>query len=105
MIDQLAGDNAITLDIRETIDSTSAIKGLVLAGLGHTVQCYSYVHEEVRRGDLSIRAIEGGTLKRNWSLACPADAPLRPAVAAVKAVIEEIADGLARTNRWHPPSP
>jgi LysR family nitrogen assimilation transcriptional regulator len=105
MIDKLAGDHGIALDIRETIDSTSAIKGLVLAGLGFTVQCYSYVHEEVRRGDLTIRNLEAGVLKRNWTLVHGKDAPLRPAVAAVATVMEEIAAGLARTHRWHPPAP
>lgn len=104
MIDQLAAEHRVVLDIRETVDSTSAIKGLVLAGLGYTVQCYSYVHEEVRRGDLSIRPLKAGELSRKWSLAHRADAPMLPAVAAVKAVIEEIAADLAKTHHWHPPA-
>ncbi len=104
MIDKLAAEHGIALDIRETIDSTSAIKGLVLAGLGFTVQCYSYVHEEVRRGDLSIRNLEAGALKRNWTLVHRNGSPLRPAVAAVGAVMEGIAASLAETHRWHPPA-
>jgi LysR family nitrogen assimilation transcriptional regulator len=105
MIDRLAGEHGIVLDVRETIDSTSAIKGLVLAGLGFTVQCYSYVHEEVRRGDLSIRSLVDATLKRNWAMVHRADAPVRPAVAAVGKVMQGIAAELARTHRWHPPVP
>lgn len=104
MIDKVASKHGLSLDVRENVDSSSAMKGLILAGLGYTVQCYSYVHEEVQRGDVSIRLLKAGGLTRPWSLGCRADAPTVPAVIAVKAVIEEIAADLARTHHWHPPS-
>ena len=104
MIDELAADQGIVLDIRENIDSTSIIKRLVAAGLGYTVQCYSYVHEEVVRGDLSIRPLKVGELSRDWSLACLVDYPMMPAVSVVAGIISEIASGLAKTHRWHPPT-
>ena len=102
MIDQLADEHDLVLDIRENIDSTSMIKALVAAGLGYTVQCYSYVHEEVHRGDLEIRPLKAGNLSRDWSLACLSDTPLMPAVSTVGTIISEIAGGLAKAHRWHP---
>ena len=104
MIEQLAKEQGIKLDIRENIDSTSIIKRLVAAGLGYTVQCYSYVHEEVMRGDLSIRPLKVGELSRDWSLTSLADYPMMPAVSVVADIIGEIASGLAKTHRWRPPS-
>ena len=104
MINLMAEDQGITLDIRENIDSTSIIKRLVTAGLGYTVQCYSYVHEEVVRGDLSIRALKSGELSRDWSLISLREYPMMPAVSVVADIIGEISSGLAKTHHWRPPS-
>lgn len=102
MIERLAEEHGVALDVRESIDSTSVIKGLVLAGLGHTVQCYSYVHEEVSRGELSIRPLNVAPLSRNWSLAMLAGRPPLAALTAVADIIREIAGELAKTHHWHP---
>lgn len=103
MIDRLTEERGIALDIRETVDGTSIIKRLVAAGLGYTVQCYSFVHEEVQRGDLSIRPLTIEGFSRNWSLASLADRPAVCAVLAVASTIEEIAADLIETQHWHPP--
>ena len=103
MMERLAEDRGVALDIREPVDSTSIIKRLVAAGLGYTVQCYSFVHEEVQRGDLSIRRLDIESLARNWSLASRADRPRTSAASAVATIICEIADHLAKTHRWQPP--
>lgn len=104
MVDKVASEHGITLNVREIVDGSLAMKGLILAGLGYTVQCYSYVHAEVQRGDVSIRLIKAEGLTRSWSLASRVDALAVPAVNAVKVVIEEIAADLSRTHNWHPPS-
>ncbi len=104
-IDRLAAESGLELDIRETVDSTSIIKRLVAAGLGFTVQCYSFVHEEVTRGDLSIRPLAIDGLSRNWTLASLAGRPPVSAVAAVAGLIRDIAAGLADTHHWGPPEP
>ena len=49
-IETLAKRSGIRLDIREDVDSSAVIKHLVVSGLGYTIQCYSFVHEEVERG-------------------------------------------------------
>lgn len=102
MVERLAAEQGVVLDIRETIDGTSIIKRLVAAGLGYTVQCYSYVHEEVQRGDLCIRPLNVDELSRDWSLAWLSDYPLMPGAAAVAEIIGEIAARLAKTHRWRP---
>jgi LysR family nitrogen assimilation transcriptional regulator len=104
MIDRLAEDHGVALDIRECVDSTSIIKRLVAAGLGYTVQCYSFVHEEVQRGELSIRPLNVDGLARNWSLAGLADRPGAGAVTAVAEIIREIAAELAASHQWRPPA-
>jgi len=104
MIDRLAEDHGIALDIRESVDSTSIIKRLVAAGLGYTVQCYSFVHEEVQRGELSIRPLNVDVLARNWSLAGLADRPGAGAMTAVAEIIRDIAAELAASHQWRPPT-
>lgn len=102
MIERLGEKNGLDLDLRESIDSTSVIKGLVGAGLGYTIQCYSYVHEDAARGELSIRPFSFAGLSRNWSLGTLADRPASTAVTAVAAILREIAADLAETHDWHP---
>ena len=90
MIERLASAHGLQLDMRENIDSALVIKQLVQAGLGYTVQCYSYVREEVERGDLSARKLEFTDLSRMWSLAMLRDRPPAPAVSAVGEIIHQI---------------
>ncbi|MGI9383896.1 MAG: LysR family transcriptional regulator [Methyloligellaceae bacterium] len=103
MIDRLASAQQVQLDIREDVDSSSIIKRLVGAGLGYTIQCYSYVHEEVSRGDLSVRRLTDAGLSRDWSLARLRDRPQAPAVVAVGRAVEEIVAGLAKARKWQQP--
>jgi len=103
MIDRLASAHKIKLDIRETVNSASIIKHLVKAGLGYTIQSYSYVFEEVERGDLALWRLDIEGLSRDWSLACVLDRPQTPAAIAVGRIIEEIAAGLATVRQWQTP--
>lgn len=101
MIARLASANGVELDIRENIDSAPVIKRLVQSGLGYTVQCYSYVHEEVERGDLAVRRLDVADLSRRWSLAVLRERPLAPAVTAVSEIIREIVPRIADTRQRH----
>lgn len=93
MIDRVAEDHGIELDIRETVNSTAIIKSLLANGLGYTIQSYSFVHEEVERGDLTTRRLNINGLSRNWSLARLAGRSTVGAVSAVADIITDIANG------------
>ena len=102
MIDRVMVEQGGALGIREPVDSTHVIKRLVGAGLGYTIQCYSFVHDEVQRGELSVRPLKVPGLSRNWSLVELAGRPEVGAVSAVAGIIAGIAAELAETHRWHP---
>ena len=102
-IDRAASAERIALDIRENVDSTSMIKRLVEAGLGYTVQCFSFVHEEVARGALSVRPLAIANLARDWCLARPGDRAPAAAALAVSAIIEDIVGDLIKDPDWQYP--
>lgn len=102
MIDALTEDRGLNLDIRETVNSTAMIKTMVAAGLGYTVQSYSFFHDDRDRGGRQFQVSRIVGMTRNWSLARLADRPAVGAVSAVARTIEEIAAEWARTRRWAP---
>lgn len=103
-IESLSKRSGIALDIREDVDSTAVIKHLVISGLGYTIQSYSFVHEEVKRGDLHVLPLRIPDLSRQWSLAQLRNQP--QSLASIKAakVMLEIADELSQRKHWTAPA-
>lgn len=102
-IETLAKRNGITLDVREDVDSSAVIKHLVLSGLGYTIQCYSFVHEEVESGRLFVRPLRIPGLARQWSLARLRGQPQSLAGITTANIMLEIADELSRRKDWAQP--
>jgi len=98
MIDRLTADRGLTLDIREIVNSTAMIKAMVAAGLGCTIQSYSFFHEETERGRPQFRVMKIDGMSRNWSLARLDDRPAGGAVLAVAGIMTEIARDFADTH-------
>ena len=103
MIDRLTADRGLTLDIRETVNSTAMIKAMVAAGLGHTIQSYSFFHEETQQGSPRFRVLKIEGMSRNWSLARLEDRPVGGAVLAVAGILTDIARSFADTH-YQPPA-
>jgi LysR family nitrogen assimilation transcriptional regulator len=95
MIDGLTSDRGVTLDIRETVNSTAMIKAMVAAGLGYTIQSYSIFHEEMQQGSPRFRVRKIKHMSRNWSLARLEGRPAGGAVLAVAGVLADIARDFA----------
>ncbi len=104
-IESVAKRNGVTLDVKEDVDSSAVIKHLVVSGLGYTVQCYSFVHEEVERGQLFVRPLRIRGLLRQWSLARLREHAQSLASMTTARVMLEIADELARRKNWSLPKP
>ena len=104
-IEALAKRSRVTLDIREDVDSSAVTKNLVLSGLGYTIQCYSFVHEEVESGRLFVRPLRIPGLARQWSLARLRGQPQSLADMTAANVMLEIADELSRRRDWAQPHP
>lgn len=102
-IDRIASAKRVTLDIRENVDSSTMIKRLVQAGLGYTIQCISFVHDEVARGDLTVSPLAIPQLARDWCLVRPRDRAPAAATLAVSAIIEEIVADLVKDPGWQNP--
>lgn len=103
-IDRLTADRGLTLDIREIVNSTAMIKAMVAAGLGCTIQSYSFFHEETQHGTPQFRVMKIAGMSRNWSLARLNGRPAGGAVLAVAGVITEIARDFADTQYQHLPT-
>jgi LysR family nitrogen assimilation transcriptional regulator len=103
-IETLAKRSGVTLDIREDVDSSAVIKHLVVSGLGYTIQCYSFVHEEVERGQLFVRPLRIPGLSRQWSLAQLRGHPQSLASINTAKIMLEIADELSRRKDWAQPA-
>jgi DNA-binding transcriptional LysR family regulator len=99
-IETLAKRSGVTLDVREDVDSSGVIKHLVVSGLGYTIQCYSFVHEEVERGQLFVRPLRIPGLSRRWSLARLRGQPQSLASITTANVMLEIAVELSRRKDW-----
>ena len=104
MIDRLTGDRGLALDIREIVNSTAMIKAMVAAGLGYTIQSYSFFHEEAQRGSPRFRVLKIKGMSRNWSLARLEGRPAGGAVLAVAGIITDIARDFADTHYRQPPA-
>jgi len=104
MIDRLTADRGLTLDIRETVNSTAMIKAMVAAGLGYTIQSYSFFHEETQQGTPRFRVMKIAGMSRNWSLARLEGRPVGGAVLAVAGIITDIARGFADTHYRQAPA-
>jgi LysR family nitrogen assimilation transcriptional regulator len=102
-IESIAKRNGVTLDVREDVDSSAVIKHLVVSGLGCTIQCYSFVHEEVERGQLFVRPLRIRGLSRQWSLARLREHSQSLASATTAEVMLEIAEELSRRKDWSLP--
>jgi LysR family transcriptional regulator, nitrogen assimilation regulatory protein len=102
-IETIAKRGKVTLDIRENVDSSAVIKYLVVSGLGYTIQCYSFVHQEVEQGQLFVRPLQIPGLSRRWSLAQLRGQPQTLACTTTAGVVLEIAEELARQTDWARP--
>ena len=102
-IETIAKRGGVTLDIREDVDSSAVIKHLVVSGLGYTIQCYSFVQEEVERGRLFVRPLKIPGLSRQWSLAQLRGQTQSLASVTTANVMLEIADELSRRSDWANP--
>jgi hypothetical protein len=72
--------------------------------LGYTIQCYSFVHEEVERGQLFVRPLRIPGLSRQWSLAQLRGHPQSLASIKTAKIMLEIADELSRRKDWAQPA-
>lgn len=103
-IESLSKRNGVILDIREDVDSTAVIKHLVISGLGYTIQSYSFVQEEVKRGQLHARPLHIPGLSRQWSLAQLRGQPQSFASITAARLMLEIAYELSQRKDWAVPA-
>jgi LysR family transcriptional regulator, nitrogen assimilation regulatory protein len=52
LLDRLADQKKLRLQLRNQVDGMRTIKGIVEAGLGYTIFCYAGLYEEIRAGTL-----------------------------------------------------
>ncbi|MEW6768755.1 MAG: LysR family transcriptional regulator [Pseudomonadota bacterium] len=100
-IESVAKRNGVALDVRESVDSAIVTKQLVIAGLGYTIHCYSFVHAEVTRGQLFVQPLRSQELVRQWSLARPRDHSQSEASSKAAKVLLEIATEFSQQKDWY----
>lgn len=103
-VEAAARRNRVKLDVKEDVDSYVAIKRLVASGLGYTIHCYSFVREEVERGQLFVQSLRVRGLSRQWCLARPRDRSETVAIMAAAKIMTDIATEFSRRKDWYLPN-
>ncbi len=94
MIDRLAREHRIRLDIRVEIDALTQMKALVRHGVGCTVLSYPAISEELRRGELAAIRIVEPTIRRTMYVATASNRPASNAVAITVRLIGQCVNEL-----------
>ena len=103
-IEAAAKRNGVTLDVKEDVDSSAVIKQLVVSRLGYTIHCYSFVQEEIERGQLFVQPLRVRGLSRQWSLARLRDHSQSSASMIAANLMLEIAAEFSRRKDWPLPN-
>ena len=91
LVDKAARDRALDLDIRLEVDSLSALKDLVLAGMGATILPLASVNADVMAGRLSAGPVIDPPLTRKLVLAFSGTRPVSSAAREFgKALVRQI---------------
>ncbi|MGE3775029.1 MAG: LysR family transcriptional regulator [Gammaproteobacteria bacterium] len=88
MVDRLARERRITLNIPVELDAMSQMKLLVRHGVGCTVLPLAAVQEEIERGELRAVPIVEPAIDRTIYVAKASERPQTPAVAATVRILE-----------------
>lgn len=99
-IDRLAEDAGWRPQLKNEIDGLPLIKALVKAGYAHTILTWAAMHEEWRRGELSVARIVDPTITRTLQLVTSAQRPVSRATAEVCAIIRRMVAELITSGRW-----
>ena len=89
MIDRLARDHRLNLNVQVEVDALSQMKSLVRHGIGHTVLPWHAVRDEVERGELRAAPIIEPVIERTIYVAQASDRPASPAATATIRAITE----------------
>jgi len=88
MVDRLARERRISLNVRVELDAMTQMKALVRHGVGCTVLPLAAVQEEIERGELHAVPIVEPEIDRTIYVAKASDRPQTPAVAATVRLLE-----------------
>jgi DNA-binding transcriptional LysR family regulator len=78
----------VSLDDAVELGSDSAIKQVVMAGLGMAILSRQAIELELSVGRLAVLAVRGLPLQREWFLVCPAERRSQPAGLAFRRLVE-----------------
>ena len=100
LIDQIAVDSKLSLNIAREVNSMMTTKALVRRGLGYTIMSYGSVHDEVTDGVLGAVPIGPPEIGRRLVVAMRADPrPSRAGTEVVK-LIQAIVRDLVTAGVW-----
>lgn len=87
MMDRLAREQGVALNVRVEIDALSQMKALVKHGVGNTILSYAAVQEEIGRGELRAIEIVEPRVERTMYIA---QSNTRPPSNAIRATINRL---------------
>lgn len=100
LLEQAAQDEKVDLNLRIEVDSIFAIKQLIRAGDGYTIQPLAVVQEDVARGDLFASRIENPRVTRALAIAFPKRGVLTVSAKRLVELLEELADRFVTAGKW-----
>lgn len=100
LLEQAAQDEKVDLNLRMEVDSIFAIKQLIRAGEGYTIQPLAVIHEDVSRGELFASRIENPHVTRALAIAFPKRGVLTVSAKRLVELLEELASKFVADGKW-----
>ncbi len=100
LVEAAAGARGIDLDVVLEIDSVTAMKEMVIKGVGYAILPFGSVKREVEEGRLTARRFEQPALSRQMYLVYSAKRPASKATAAVREMMRGVVTENLANGAW-----
>ena len=101
LIEQAAAENRCRLRVALEVDSVALTKKLVHEGHGYTLFTYGAVHDEVSRGELSVRPIERPAIRSLMTIATLRERHTAPLVGQLREMVHAKLHRIFHGDGWH----
>lgn len=101
LIEHAAVENGCRLRVVLEVDSVALTKRLVHQGYGYSLYTYGAVHDDVIRGDVTVRAVERPAIRSVLTIATLRERHASPLVGQLKEVVRQKLHSLFHGDTWH----
>jgi LysR family nitrogen assimilation transcriptional regulator len=101
LIENAAVESGCRLRVTLEVDSVALTKLLVHQGYGYSLYTYGAVHDDVIRGELSVRAVERPAIRSVLTIATLRERHASPLVGQLREIVRDKLHRLFHGDTWH----